>query len=128
MAMQRKTQQQAQTADAPMVVRVLGQGTLAGSGLPFLLVTSGSEPGRVHVVAYAYEGAFVGSRAQCDCIAASYGKSCKHVLVARAWLAGVASVSHVSRRTHTAQPKTPVAPDVQPQSMTNRTKPFSLLA
>jgi hypothetical protein len=81
---------EAQAVNAPAaapVVKVIGQGTLLGSGLPFLLVTSGSELGRAHVVAYAYEGAFVGSRAQCDCMAAQFGKSCKHVLVAREWLA-----------------------------------------
>src|SRR5690348_2101358 len=84
------------TADAPMAVQVIGQGTLASSGLPFLLVTSATELGRVHVCAYAYEGAFVGSRMTCDCVAASFGKSCKHVLVARAYLAGAASVAPVS--------------------------------
>jgi hypothetical protein len=80
-------------------LRVIGQGTLAGNGYPFLLVTSATELGRVHVVSYSYEGAFVGSRAQCDCMAAQYGKSCKHVLVARAYLAGAASVSHVERES-----------------------------
>lgn len=68
-------------------VQIVGQGTLAVNGLPFLLVSSGSEPGRVHVVAYAYQGVYLGSRIHCDCVAASWGKSCRHVLVAREWLA-----------------------------------------
>ncbi len=105
--------------DAP-VVKVIGQGTLDGSGYPFLLVTSASELGRVHVCAYAYEGVEVGSRMTCDCMAGQFGKSCKHVLVARAWLAGFSSVSR-----HT--PNAPVAPDVQPQSQLNRTRGFSLM-
>lgn len=85
-----KTSTRAQASNAPCdapVVKVIGQGTLLGSGLPFLLVTSGSELGRAHVVAYAYEGAFVGSRCQCDCMAAQFGRTCKHALVAREWLA-----------------------------------------
>jgi hypothetical protein len=83
----------AKAAPETVEVRVIGQGTLEGSGYPFVLVTSQSDLGRVHCVSYSYEGAFVGSRAQCDCMAAQYGRSCKHVLVARAWLAGVSSVS-----------------------------------
>ena len=104
----------AQAANAPVVaptVKVIGQGTLLESGLPFLLVTSGSELGRSHVVAYAYEGAFVGSRAQCDCTAAQFGKACRHVLVAREWLAqttpkieqGADTVSHATCETPAAK-------------------------
>lgn len=78
----------AQVKPEPVEVKVIGMGTLQGSGYPFLLVTSQSEFGRVHCVSYSYEGVEVGSRAQCDCMAAQYGKSCRHVLVARAWLAG----------------------------------------
>lgn len=100
-------------ADAP-AVQVIGQGTLSGNGYPFLLVTSATELGRVHVVSYSYEGAFVGARAQCDCMAAQYGKSCKHVLVARAYLAGAASV-----RRETAVER--------PQSQLNNTRAFSLM-
>ena len=65
-------------------VKIVGQGTLAGQhGLPFVLVSSSSEFGRVHVVCYCYEGV---SRVQCDCMAAQYGKSCKHALLAQEWL------------------------------------------
>lgn len=78
---QRPTTKVVKAADLP---RILGQGTLATSGLPFVLVSSSSEPGRVHVVAYAYEGV---SRIICDCRAASFGRTCKHVLVALEWLA-----------------------------------------
>src|SRR5690348_12216339 len=79
-----------QASNAPVaapVVKVIGQGTLLGSGLPFLLVTSASELGRAHVCAYAYQGVEVGSRMQCDCMAGQFGRMCKHVLVAREWLA-----------------------------------------
>ncbi len=96
-------------------VKVIGQGTLADSGYPFLLVTSATEFGRVHVVSYSYEGAFVGSRAVCDCMAAQYGKSCKHVLVARAWLAGYGARSAPRQKLD------------QPQSQVNRTRGFSLM-
>ena len=84
--------------EAP-VVRVIGQGTFFESGLPFLLVTSASELGRAHVVAYAYEGAFVGSRCQCDCTAAQFGKSCRHVLVAREWLATTTAKASKTAKT-----------------------------
>jgi hypothetical protein len=110
---------QTRTEDAP-AVRVIGQGTLEGSGYPFLLVTSASELGRCHVVSYSYEGAFVGSRAVCDCIAAQYGKSCKHVLVARAWLAGV-SVSESRVPTGYGAKSAPR------ESLLTRTRPFSIL-
>ena len=72
--------------DAP-VVKVIGQGTLLGSGLPFLLVTSGSELGKTYTCIYRYEGVFVGSRMNCSCAAGQWGRSCKHQLVAREWLA-----------------------------------------
>ena len=106
----------AQAANAPCdapVVKVIGQGTLLGSGLPFLLVTSGSELGRFHVVAYRYEGCFVGSRAQCDCMAAQFGKACKHVLVAREWLHMTTPAAESARGTthRKKQPARPVAPD-----------------
>lgn len=113
-----------QTADAP-AVRVIGQGTLSGSGYPFLLVSSASEFGRVHVCAYAYEGAFVGSRMTCDCVAAQYGKSCKHVLVARAWLAGAASVSSVSSVSRV--PTGYGEKSAPRESLLNRTRAFNIM-
>lgn len=72
---------------APAEVQIVGRGTLALTGLPFLLVSSSSEPGRAHVVCYAYEGAYVGSRIHCDCTAATYGRQCKHVRLVALWLA-----------------------------------------
>ena len=125
---------EAQAQNAPVsapVVKVIGQGTLLGSGLPFLLVTSGSELGRAHVVAYAYEGVFVGSRCQCDCMAAQFGKSCKHVLVAREWLQaqtvkleqGADVVSHAPPASQYRQSSHPG--DTALMRRSNR--PFSLL-
>jgi len=113
----------AQAVDAPVdapVVKVIGQGTLEGNGYPFLLVTSASELGRVHVCAYSYEGVEVGSRMTCDCMAGQFGKSCKHVLVARAWLAGV-SVSESRVPTGYGAKSAPR------ESLLNRTRPFSIL-
>lgn len=80
----------AQASNAPCeapVVQVIGQGTLLGSGLPFVLVTSGSELGKTYTCIYRYEGVFVGSRMNCSCAAGQWGRSCKHQLVAREWLA-----------------------------------------
>lgn len=76
-----------QLVDDNVGVRIVGRGTLAENGLPFVLVSSSSEPGRVHCVAYAYEGTYVGARIHCDCLAASYGRGCKHVGLVTAWLA-----------------------------------------
>lgn len=78
-----------QTKAQPEPARIVGQGKLAGAqgGLPFVLVTSASEPGRVHVVSYSYEGAYVGARMHCDCVAASYGKHCRHAQLVADWLA-----------------------------------------
>ena len=108
---------QAAASNAPAVapmVRVVGQGTLLEGGLPFLLVSSASELGRAHVVVYRYEGCFVGSRAQCDCMAAQFGKACKHVLVAREWLHMTTPAAERARGTtpRKKQPARPVAPDV----------------
>ena len=85
-----KTATRAQATNAPCdapVVKVIGQGTLLGSGMPFLLVTSGSELGKTYTCTYRYEGVFVGSRMNCSCMAGQFGRTCKHALVAREWLA-----------------------------------------
>ena len=117
--------------------RIVGQGTLSGaSGLPFVLVTSSSEPGRVHVVAYSYEGAYVGARMHCDCVAASYGKHCRHAQLVSEWLAaGLAALglpyTH-EQPEQQSQPETPEyggfgAKSAPRQSLTNRTAAFSLM-
>lgn len=109
------TATQAQATNAPVaapVVKVIGQGTLLGSGLPFLLVTSGSELGKTYTCSYAYEGVFVGSRMACSCMAGQFGKECRHKLVAREWLAATTPrieqkpadvVSHATRETPAAK-------------------------
>jgi hypothetical protein len=76
--------QAAAKAVAPSV-RIVGQGTMTPErgGYPFVLVSSASEPSRVHRVVYLYEGV---TRVLCDCTAASYGRSCKHALVALEFL------------------------------------------
>lgn len=125
----------AQATNAPVdapTVKVIGQGTLAASGLPFLLVTSGSELGRSHVVAYAYEGVEVGSRAHCDCMASQFGRMCKHVLVAREWLAAQTPKIKSDRVSH----GTPITPSSRYRQsnhpgdtamMARDNRPFSLL-
>ena len=139
-----KTATRAAASNAPAVapmVRVVGQGTLLEGGLPFLLVSSASELGRAHVVVYRYEGCFVGSRAQCDCMAAQFGKACKHVLVAREWLHMTTPAAERARGTtpRKKQPARPVAPDAagcdrqrdhpgDTAMMARSQKPFSLLA
>lgn len=110
-------------------LRIVGRGTLAESGLPFLLVSSLSEPGRVHCVAYAYEGAYVGSRLHCDCAAASYGRHCKHMRLVMAWLAEqmVSAPLAVSPPPSTS-PDTPSRPDARETAILRRSnQPFSLM-
>lgn len=120
-----KTQQT--TEDAPAVMRIVGQGTLAVAqgGLPFVLVSSASEPGRVHVVSYSYEGAYVGARMHCDCVVASYGKHCRHAQLVADWLAaGLAALGLPYAATPLTPPETPAQ---TPQSQLNRTAAFSLM-
>lgn len=121
MAMKQQTQkQQPETA-----AKIVGQGTLAGAngGLPFVLVTSSSEPGRVHVVSYSYEGAYVGARMHCDCTWYSYhGPSCRHTRVVGDWLEqGLAALGlpyMTEANTHT--PHTPQAPPAPRASSASR--------
>ena len=94
------------TAEATSALRILGMGTLASNGLPFLLIESASEPGRAHCVSYVYEGAYLGSRIHCDCLGFTYRGACKHAQRAVEWFTSQGGTTHVKRR-----PARPVAPD-----------------
>ncbi len=110
-------------------LRIVGRGTLAESGLPFLHVSSSSEPGRVHCVAYVYEGAYVGSRIHCDCVASSYGRNCKHVRLVVAWLAEqMTSAPLTVSPPPTTSPDPPSPPDARDTAILRRSnQPFSLM-
>lgn len=106
--------------------QIVGRGTLAGNGLPFLLVSSASEPGRVHVVCWAYEGADICTRVHCDCVAASYGKGCRHVRLVLAWLIEQMTFAPVREKSH--EPIEPEPADAKETAILRRNQePFSLL-
>lgn len=107
-------------------VRIVGRGTMAGNGLPFLLVSSASEPGRVHCVAYAYEGAYIGARIHCDCVAASYGKGCKHVRLVTAWL--LEQMANAPLSSPPSAPSQPEPADARETAILRRSQePFQLM-
>ena len=95
------------TAEATCALRILGMGTLASNGLPFLLIESASEPGRAHCVSYVYEGAYLGSRIHCDCLGFTYRGACKHAQRAVEWF-----MSQGGTTPRKKPPARPVAPDV----------------
>lgn len=118
-------------------VRIVRRGTLAENGLPFVLVSSSSEPGRVHCVAYAYEDVYVGARIHCDCAAASYGRGCSHVRLVMAWLAELMASTPLSGAGSSSPPaaSAPVEstaaiemlePDAR-ETMLNRTRSFQMM-
>ena len=110
-------------------VKIVGRGTLASNGLPFLLVSSASEVGRVHCVAYAYEGAYVGARICCDCEAANHGRSCKHVRLVTAWLIEQMTTAPLGASVSPpSEPVEPEPPDARDTAVLRRNnRPFTML-